>query len=85
MSQHRLHGSCHCGRLSLTFSTRIAPESFSPRESEGRTFASVNARCITDASLGAPRVASPQQLDAPQKRERWTRLMIPDVELRVAA
>jgi hypothetical protein len=45
----------------------------------------VNARCVTDASLGAPRVASPQQLDAAQKRERWTRLMIPDVELRVAA
>jgi hypothetical protein len=143
MSQHHLHGSCHCGRLSLTFSTRIAPESFSPRtcdcsfctrhgaayisdpegslviesreadaigrymfgdglakfllcthcgvlvavlfESEGRTFASVNSRCITDASFGVPQVASPQQLDAAQKRERWTRLMIPDVELRVAA
>lgn len=143
MSLHRLHGSCHCGRLSLTFSTRIAPERFSPRacdcsfcvrhgaayisdpegslvieashaealaryafghglarfllcaqcgvlvavlfENEGRTYASVNSRCITDAQLGEPQVASPQKLDAAQKRERWTRLMIPDVELRVAA
>jgi hypothetical protein len=142
MNQHRLRGSCHCGRLALTFSTRIAPERFSPRacdcsfcmrhgaayisdpegslliearqadalarysfghglarfllcaqcgvlvavlfENEGRTYASVNARCV-DAKFGEPKVASPQKLDAAQKRERWTRLMIPDVELRVTA
>lgn len=139
---HSLQGSCHCGRLKLTFSTRIAPERFSPRacdcsfcvrhgaayisdpegrlvidardadvmqyafghglarflmcrhcgvlvavvfEEGGRRFASVNSRCFVGANFGEAKAASPQTLDATQKRERWTRLMIPDVELRTAA
>lgn len=54
-------------------------------EDEGSSvFASVNSRCISDARFGESQVASPQKLDAEQKRERWTRLMIPDVEVRIA-
>ncbi len=54
-------------------------------ETEGRTFGSVNSRCIAGgAGFGAPQIVSPQKLNPGEKKERWTKVMIPDVVVRVS-
>lgn len=50
----------------------------------GRTYGAVNARCLDATTrLGDAITASPQQLAAGDKVDRWLRLWIPDVELMV--
>lgn len=52
---------------------------------DGRTHGAVNARCLDATTrLGNAVTASPQQLAAAEKVDRWLRLWIPDVELLVA-
>jgi hypothetical protein len=54
-------------------------------EIDDRTFASVNSRCIGgDVSFGNPQTASPQKLNADEKKERWAKIMIADVQVRMA-
>lgn len=51
-------------------------------EHDTRTYGAVNARCLdATARLGKSISASPQQLSAGDKVDRWLRLWIPDVEL----
>ena len=53
---------------------------------QGRVWAAVNAGCLDDASgLAGAVAASPQQLTAEQKVERWRELWIADVQLPVPA
>lgn len=48
----------------------------------GRIYGAVNAPCLdATARLGNAVAASPQQLAAADKVDRWLRLWIPDVEL----
>ncbi|AWV07812.1 GFA family protein [Marilutibacter maris] len=52
---------------------------------QGRIWAAVNAGCLDDATALAGAVpASPQQLTAEQKVERWRQLWIADVQLPVS-
>lgn len=54
-------------------------------ETEDRLFASVNARCIGGGvTFGNPQIASPQKLNAEEKKERWAKIMIPDVQVRMS-
>jgi len=54
-------------------------------EHEGRVHAAVNVRALDDlASFASSQPASPQQLSATDKRERWTQLWFADVRLVVA-
>ena len=53
-------------------------------EHDARIHGAVNARCLDAATrLGEFVSASPQQLSAEDKIDRWLRLWIPDVELMV--
>jgi len=53
-------------------------------ETGDRTFASVNSRCIGgDIKFGDFQIVSPQKLNAQQKKERWAKLMTPDVQVRL--
>ena len=53
-------------------------------ESGDRTFGSVNSRCIAgDIKFGDFQTVSPQKLDAQQKKERWAKVMIPNVQVRL--
>src|SRR5262245_10244575 len=53
-------------------------------ETGDRTFGSVNSRCIGgDIKFGDFQTVSPQKLDAQQKKERWAKVMIPDVQVRL--
>jgi hypothetical protein len=138
-----LQGSCHCGRIAFSFSSRIPPEKFTPRacdcsfcqrhgalyisdpdgslvldvkeatalgeyqfrhklatflfcrncgvvvavlfKTEDRIFGSVNSRCIGgDVRFGDCQIVSPQILGAEQKKERWSKVMIPHVQLRTS-
>jgi len=138
-----LKGGCHCGRISLVFSSSICTEEFSPRacdcsycvkhgaqfisdrngslvvnvkeadalgehrfghelakflfckscgtfvvvlfEADGRTFGSVNTRCFeAGVKFGDPQTVSPQKLNADQKKERWTKVMTPDVQVNIS-
>jgi hypothetical protein len=64
----------HCGVLvAVLFKT------------EDRIFGSVNCRCIGgNVRFGDSQIVSPQILDAERKKERWSKVMIPDVELRMS-
>jgi hypothetical protein len=51
-------------------------------ETDGRIFGSVNTRCIeAGVKFGVPQTVSPQKLNADQKKERWAKVMIPDVQV----
>lgn len=54
-------------------------------ETQGRILGSVNSRCFGgDVSFGDSQTVSPQKLDAEQKKERWAKVMIPDVQVRMS-
>ncbi len=54
-------------------------------ETDGRVFASVNSRCIGGGvRFGDAQVTSPQKLGAEEKKERWAKIMIPDVQVRMS-
>jgi hypothetical protein len=53
-------------------------------ETGDRIFGSVNTRCMGDVKFGDFQIVSPQKLDAEQKKERWARVMIPDVTVGVS-
>ena len=54
-------------------------------KTEGQIFGSVNSRCIEgDVRFGDPQIVSPQTLGAEQKKERWSKVMISQVQLRTS-
>lgn len=53
-------------------------------QSEGLTFASVNSRCMGGIVFGSPQTTSPRELNAEEKKQRWAKIMIPNVEVRVS-
>lgn len=50
-------------------------------EEGGRRYGTVNAKCLEDATFGAPQAVSPQKLGVEEKKARWVRLWTPDVEI----
>jgi hypothetical protein len=54
-------------------------------KTQDRIFGSVNSRCIGgDIRFRDAQIISPQALGAEQKKERWGKVMIPDVQLRAS-
>ena len=50
-------------------------------EADGRTFATLNGRILTDVQLPEAQAVSPQRLSAKDKSERWQKLWFADVSI----